>query len=74
MSVFAQFLTFAVYSHPVNLQVVERKALGHLSFAWEFCVAIHFLSSGILQHGATYNWRGRNGRSGHLNRASPTNI
>jgi hypothetical protein len=55
MSVFTQFLTLAIYSHPVNLQVVERKALGNLSFAREFCVANHFLSSGILQPGAAYN-------------------
>ncbi len=41
--------------HPVNLQVVERKALGHPSFAWEFRVANHFLTSGIFQPGATYN-------------------
>jgi hypothetical protein len=66
MSVFTQFLTFAIYSHPVTLQVVERKALGHLSFAWEFRVAIHFLASGILQPGATYNWRRRDGRSRHF--------
>jgi Protein of unknown function (DUF775) len=74
MSVFTQFLTLAIYSHPVNFQVVERKALGHLSSAWEFRVPNHILSSGILQPGATYNWRRRNGRFRHFNRASPTNI
>ena len=58
----------------INIQVVERKALSHLSFAREFYVAIHFLSNGILEPNATYRWRRRNSRFRHFNRASPANM